>query len=158
MADYTPDFTIREDDLRGAEIATLLQFHLTELQGLTPPESVHALPIERLRAADVTFFSAWHGEALAACGAIKDLGNGASELKSMRADPAWRGRGAGRAILDHLLAVARRRGLTRLWLETGSSADFAPAHRLYLANGFSECGPFGDYQPDPFSVFMTRDL
>ena len=158
MADHTPGFTIREDDLTGADITRLLHFHLTELQGLTPPESVHALPIDRLRAADFTFFSAWHGAALAACGAIKDLGNREGELKSMRADPVWRGRGAGRAMLEHLLAVARRRGLTRLWLETGATAAFAPAHRLYRANGFAECGPFGDYQPDPFSVFMTREL
>ena len=158
MADHTPDFTIREDDLTGVEITALLRFHLADLQALTPPESVHALPIARLRRPDVTFFSAWHDAKLAACGAIKNLGNGEGELKSMRADPAWRGCGAGRAVLGHLIAVAQARGLARLWLETGSSADFAPAHRLYRANGFAECGPFGDYQPDAFSVFMTREL
>ncbi len=153
-----PDYTIREDDLTGPEIAALLRLHLDEMHQWSPPCSVHAMPIERLRAPDVTFFSAWQGDRLAACGAIKQLDSGHGELKSMRADPAWRGKGAGRAILDHLLQVARGRGYRRLSLETGSTAEFIPARSLYLANGFAECGPFADYGEDPFSVFMTREL
>src|SRR5512139_3596856 len=104
---------IVEDDLSGTEIAALLRFPLDEMHAWSPPESVHAMPIERLRAPDVTFYSAWHGNRLAACGAIKDLGNGEGELKSMRADPDYRGKGAGKAVLAHLLEVARARGYSR---------------------------------------------
>ena len=76
----------------------------------------------------------------------------------MRADPAYRGKGAGRAVLDHLLGVARARGYTRVSLETGRPDPFLPARRLYKANGFSECEPFGDYAADDFSICMTREL
>jgi putative acetyltransferase len=152
------EYTIREDDLTGAEIAALLQLHLDEMHQWSPPESVHAMPIERLRAPDVTFFSAWDGARLAACGAIKQLTADHGELKSMRADPASRGKGAGKAVLHHLIAVARDRGYTRLSLETGPTEQFQPARQLYLDYGFSLCGPFGDYHLDDFSVFMTREL
>lgn len=152
------EYTIREDDLTGPEIAALLTLHLAEMHAWSPPCSVHAMPIERLRGDDVTFFSAWDGPALAACGAIKQLDAAHGELKSMRADPGYRGKGAGRAVLDHLIRVAQQRGYTRLSLETGAPEQFEPARRLYRANGFAECGPFGDYAPDPFSVFITRCL
>lgn len=153
-------FTYRviEDDLSGTEIAALLRLHLNEMHEWSPPESVHAMDIDRLRAGDVTFYSAWDGPLLAACGAIKQLGPDHGELKSMRADPAYRGKGAGRAILDHLIAEARARSYVRLSLETGAPAQFAPAHRLYAANDFVDCGPFGGYRADPFSRFMTRTL
>lgn len=152
------EYTIREDDLFGTEIAALLRLHLDEMHAWSPPESVHAMPIERLRAPDVTFYSAWDGPALAACGALKQLDASHGELKSMRADPAYRGKGAGRAILLHLITVARQRGYGRLSLETGTPEQFEPARRLYRAHGFAECGPFGEYEPDPFSLFMTRTL
>lgn len=156
-------YAIREDDLTGPEIAALLRLHLDEMHQWSPPESVHAMPIERLRAPDVTFFSAWAGDTLAGCGALKHLdddigGGGHGEIKSMRADPAWRGKGVGRAILDHLLAEARARSYARVSLETGRPEAFEPARRLYLANGFAECEPFGDYRADPFSICMTRVL
>lgn len=153
-----PDYAIREDDLTGEEIAALLRLHLAEMHQWSPPCSVHAMPIERLRASDVTFFSAWHGSRLAACGAIKQLDPAHGELKSMRAHPDYRGRGAGRAILLHLLEVARGRGYARVSLETGAPEQFLPARRLYESHGFAECGPFADYRPDPFSLFMTRTL
>ncbi|MFM5886160.1 MAG: GNAT family N-acetyltransferase [Novosphingobium sp.] len=151
-------YTISEDDLCGPEIAALLRLHLDEMHQWSPPESVHAMPIERLRAPDVTFFAAWDGPRLAACGAIRELGDAHAELKSMRADPAYRGKGAGRAILEHLLDVARARGCRRVSLETGRPEAFAPARRLYEGYGFAECPPFGSYTNDPFSICMTRIL
>jgi len=151
-------FTIREDDLTGDQIIALLRFHLDEMRAWSPPESVHAFPIERLRGSDVTFYSAWQGNRLAACGAIKQLDPAHGELKSMRAHPDYSGRGAGKAILEQLLAVARERGYARVSLETGAPAEFAPAHRLYQGYGFADCGPFGAYRADPFSRFMTRTL
>ena len=116
------------------------------------------MPIERLREPDVTFYSAWHGDQLAACGALKQLDAAHGEIKSMRAAPAWRGKGAGKAILRHLLAEAKSRGYGRVSLETGSSEQFLPARSLYTSHGFTECGQFGDYREDPFSVFMTKRL
>jgi putative acetyltransferase len=154
----TLTYRMIEDDLTGPEIAALLTLHLTEMHAWSPPESVHAMPIERLRAPDVTFYSAWCGTQLAACGAIKDLGNGEGELKSMRADPEFRGKGAGKAVLAHLLEVARARGYTRVSLETGRPEPFLPARRLYESRGFVECPQFADYREDPFSICMTLEL
>lgn len=149
---------IVEDDLSGTEIAALLRFHLDEMHQWSPPESVHAMPIERLRQPDVTFWSAWDGERLAGCGALKQLDPSHGELKSMRAHPDYRGKGVGKAILHHLIAQARRRGYTRISLETGRPEPFHPAQRLYASHGFAECGPFAGYAEDPFSLFMTRTL
>lgn len=151
-------YTIIEDDLGGAEIASLLRLHLDEMHQWSPPESVHAMPIERLRQPDVTFYSAWDGERLAACGAIKHLSDDHGELKSMRAHPDYRGKGAGRAMLDHLMAEARRRGYARVSLETGRPEPFLPARRLYESEGFAQCPPFADYTEDSFSICMTRLL
>lgn len=151
-------YTIREDDLTGPEIAALLRLHLDEMHQWSPPESVHAMPIERLRQPDVTFYSAWDGDRLAACGAIKHLDERHGELKSMRAHPDYRGKGAGRAVLECLLAVAGERGYRRVSLETGRPEPFAPAQRLYEGHGFAECGPFAEYTDDPFSLFMTKEL
>jgi putative acetyltransferase len=149
---------IVEDDLTGAEIAELLRLHLDEMHRWSPPESVHAMPIERLRQPDVTFYSAWEGDRLAGCGALKELDAAHGELKSMRAAPAYRGRGVGKVILAHLLAEARARGYARVSLETGRPDAFLPARRLYEAHGFVECAPFADYVRDEFSICMTRTL
>lgn len=152
------DLRIVEDDLTGSEIAALLQLHLDEMYQFSPPESVHAMPIERLRQGDVTFYSAWDGEVLAGCGALKHLDADHGELKSMRAAPAYRGKGVGKGILLHLLAEARARGYRRVSLETGRAEPFLPARRLYEAHGFVECPPFADYVLDDFSICMTREL
>ena len=149
---------IIEDDLSGRQIAALLRLHLEEMHQWSPPHSVHAMPIERLRAHDVTFYSVWAGDALAGCGALKQIEPGHGELKSMRAHPDYRGKGIGRAILDHLLDEARARGYARISLETGRPVPFLAARRLYLANGFAECPPFADYVADDFSICMTRTL
>jgi putative acetyltransferase len=80
------------------------------------------------------------------------------EIKSMRTPQALRRRGAGRAILTHIIDEARRRGYQRLSLETGSLEAFRPAQQLYESFGFTYCAPFGDYKPDPNSVFMELEL
>jgi putative acetyltransferase len=152
------DYAIREDDLTGPEVAALLRLHLGDMHQWSPPESVHAMPIERLRASDVTFYTAWQDGQLAAFGALKQLDPRHGEIKSMRADPVWRGKGAGKAILLHIFAEARARGYTRLSLETGRPEPFDPARRLYASHGFAECPPFGDYVDDGFSLCMTRTL
>jgi putative acetyltransferase len=156
------DLVIIEDDLAGPEIAALLRLHLDEMHTWSPPESCHVMPIERLREPDVTFWSAWapaaDGDKLAGCGALKHLDATHGELKSMRAAPAFRGRGVGKAMLLHLIAEARARGYTRLSLETGRPEPFRPALTLYTAHGFVECVPFGTYVSDAFSICMTREI
>jgi putative acetyltransferase len=154
----TADLRIVEDDLSGEPIKALLRSHLEEMHRLTPPESVHAMPIERLREPDVTFFTAWRGENLAGCGAIRRLDATHGEIKAMRVAPEFRGEGVGKAILLRLFAEARRRGYARLSLETGAPEAFLPARRLFGRLGFRECPPFADYREDPYSVFMRKDL
>jgi putative acetyltransferase len=151
-------YRITEDDLTGTEVAALLTFHLAEMHRWSPACKVHAMPIERLRQPDVTFYSSWDGDKLAAVGALKALNAERGELKSMRAAPEYRGKGAGRALLEHLMAEAERRGYRWLGLETGRTEPFHPAHRLYAGYGFAECEPFGDYVSDDFSICMERAL
>ena len=149
---------IRIDDLTGPGIRALLEAHLAELRTLSPPGSVHALEVDRLRGADISFWSAWEGESLVGCGALRELGPTEGEVKSMRTAAGWQRRGVARAILGHLLEEARRRGYRRLSLETGSMAAFEPARRLYASVGFRRCGPFGAYVDDPNNVWMTLEL
>ena len=150
--------SIREDDLRGPEIAALLRAHLDQMADQSPPESRHALDLDGLRAADVTFWCAWDGPDLLGCGALKAIDPGHGEIKSMHTSAAHRGRGVAARILTHIIDTARARGYRRLSLETGSMAAFAPARALYERFGFSYCAPFADYREDPNSVFMTFEL
>ena len=149
---------IEVDDLSRTAIHALLEEHLRSMYELSPPESVHALDLEKLRRPGITFWSAWEGPLLLGCGALKELDPGHGEVKSMRTPGAHRRRGAGRAILAHIIEVARSRSYERLSLETGSMEEFMPAQRLYESFGFTHCGPFGDYVEDPNSVFMTLRL
>ena len=151
-------YTIKLDDLSGPEIAALLQEHLDDMHVHSPPESVHALDLEKLKRPEITFWTVWSGEKLAGCGALKELDPTHGEIKSMRTPTEFRGKGAGKLMLKHIIGEARRRGYVRLSLETGSMAAFEPARRLYKSHGFEHCGPFADYILDPNSVFMTIDL
>jgi len=152
------DYRIIADDLTGTDVIALLQLHLDDMHRWSPPESCHVMPVERLRRPDVSFFSAWDGPHLAAVGAIRHLDTTRGELKSMRAAAAYRGKGAGHAILRHLIAVGRQRGYRWLGLETGTPAPFDAAYRLYSRAGFAECAPFDDYVHDPYSRFMALEL
>jgi putative acetyltransferase len=149
---------IKIDDLSRPQVAELLDEHLQDMRAWSPPESVHALDLERLRQPSITFWTVWDGEDLLACGAIKRLDAGHGELKSMRTARRARGRGAATLLLRHMVEQARVWGLQRLSLETGTTEGFAAAHRLYARHGFVDCGPFADYAPDPFSRFMTCTL
>ena len=149
---------IEIDDLARPAIHALLNEHLRNMYELSPPDSVHALDLEKLRKPDITFWSAWEGSLLLGCGALKELDRKHGEVKSMRTPAALRRRGAGRAILGHIIVVARSRAYERLSLETGSTDAFEPAQKLYESVGFTRCGPFGDYTEDPHSVFMTLRL
>ena len=149
---------IRVDDLTGPEIHALLEEHLRQMHRQSPPESVHALDLECLRQPDITFWTVWEDGQLLGCGALKELDPTHGEVKSMRTPKTLRRRGAGRAILIRIIEEARARGYARLSLETGAHEAFLPAQRLYESFGFSYCGPFGSYAPDPNSVFMSLAL
>jgi len=149
---------IKADDLSGDAIAALLTEHLQHMQAITPPESIHALGVEALRKPEVTFWSAWEGEELIGCAALKELDSRHGEIKSMRTASSHRRKGVARRMVQHILAEARRRGYGRLSLETGATKAFAPARRLYEEFGFDGCGPFGDYREDSNSAFMTKRL
>jgi putative acetyltransferase len=146
------------DDLSGREIALLLEEHLRGMRAHSPPESVHALDLEGLRKPEITFWCAWEGRELLGCAALKELDARHGEVKSMRTASRHLRKGVAAALVEHILAEARKRGYRRLSLETGSGAPFEPAQRLYERFGFQRCGPFADYAEDPFSVFMTKEL
>ncbi len=150
------DWRIVEDDLSGAAIRALLERHFAGMLANSPAGSCHFLDFDGLRAGNVTFWSIHDGDTLAGCGALKQLDAAHGEIKSMRTADAFLRRGVAARMLDHIIDEARRRGLARLSLETGSGAAFEPAIALYRRYGFDDCAPFADYKPDPFSRFMTR--
>jgi putative acetyltransferase len=151
-------FRIEVDDLSGPAVAELLGDHLAAMHEHSPPGSVRALDLTALRAPEVTFWSAWAGDELAGCGALKELDPKHGEVKSMRTAPAYLRRGVAAAVLATIVAAAHERGYVRLSLETGHGAPFDAAHALYLRFGFEPCGPFADYPDDPFSRFFTVDV
>jgi putative acetyltransferase len=149
---------IRPDDLTGEATRALLRLHLQGMHANSPPGSVYALDVEGLRAAGTSVWTAWVGEAVAGIGALKDLGDGTGELKSMRTHPDFLRRGVATTLLEHIIDVARSRGMTRLSLETGSGPMFEPALTLYRRRGFREGAAFGGYTRSPFNQFLHLDL
>ncbi|KHJ51143.1 acetyltransferase [Vreelandella venusta] len=146
------------ETLEAQDVVALLEEHLADMHATSPPESVHALDVTALKAASITFYSARLNGQLLGCAAIKTLGEGLAELKSMRTTPASRQQGVGARLLTHVLKEARARGYHTIYLETGSMAFFEPARRLYARFGFEYCGPFGSYRLDPNSCFMRLCL
>lgn len=149
---------VRNGGLDHPATAALLTAHLADMHASSPPDSVYALDLSGLGAPDIAFFTAWDSDTLLGCGALRTLGTGDGEIKSMRTDPAARGRGVAQAILDHIITIARAAGINRLLLETGTGPMFDAAHRLYARNGFVPCAPFGDYVATDFNRFLSRPL
>jgi putative acetyltransferase len=153
-----PTFEIHEDDLTGEAVRALLALHLAGMHASSPPGSVFALDLSGLLVPEVTVWSVREASALLGIGALKMLGNGVGEIKSMRTHPDHLRRGVAAALLTHIIEVARRRGLTRLSLETGSGPVFEPALALYRSRGFTDGEPFSDYRKSPFSQFLHLAL
>jgi putative acetyltransferase len=151
-------FAIREDDLAGEPTQALLRLHLEGMHAHSPPGAVFALDLSGLKQPEITVWSAWNGERIAAIGALKALDARHGEIKSMRTHPDFLRQGAGVAILAHIIAVARSRGMTRLSLETGSGPAFEPALALYRRSGFVPGEAFGAYEKSPFNQFLTRAI
>jgi len=149
---------IARDDPRRPDIAELLSIHLAFANENSPPEDVHALDTDGLLSPNVSFYSVRDEGRLLGVGALKEIDTGHGEIKSMHTARAARGQGVGRAMLDHLLAEARRRGYSRVSLETGTMEAFTAARALYEATGFEVCPPFDGYRDSPNSVCMTLAL
>jgi putative acetyltransferase len=153
-----PSWKVAEEDPRNPDVVELLERHLEFARGATPPEDVHALDLDGLLDPTVIFFSLRDNGTLLGIGAVKALDSTHVELKSIHTAEGARGNGVGRAMVEHLLAVARERGASRVSLETGSMEEFAPSRALYTRLGFVECEPFDDYSPSRASTFMTLQL
>ncbi|WP_043337139.1 GNAT family N-acetyltransferase [Belnapia moabensis] len=151
-------FEIREDDLSGEPTRRLLALHLAGMHANSPPGSVHALDLSGLTAPEVTVWSAWQGDAIAGIGALKLLGDGTGEVKSMRTHPDHLRRGVAAALLEHIIGEALAQGLAQLSLETGTGPVFEPALALYRRRGFVNGEVFGGYQVSSFNQFLHLAL
>ena len=149
---------IEPGNLGDPRVVELLRLHVTSARSNTEPGSAHALDLAGLRSPAISFWTLWDGDELIAIGALKRLSADHGEIKSMHTAQAARRRGAGSAMLNHLIGLARKGGMSRVSLETGSWDYFRPAHSLYRKHGFVECPPFADYNPDRNSIFMSLDL
>lgn len=149
---------IGEDDLSGCEVRALVGQHLAAMHACSPPGSVFALDLSELTAPGVTVWSARLGDRIAGIAALRDLGGGQGEVKSMRTHPAFLRRGVAAALLEHVIAHARTRSMARLSLETGSGAAFEPALALYRRRGFVEGEAFGKYEKSAFNRFLHLDF
>jgi putative acetyltransferase len=160
MFDTQPQMSIdiRIDDLSSDESRSIVREHMAGMLANTPIESVHALPLDKLRKPSITFWTAWMGSELCGCGALQTLDTQHGEIKSMRTRASFLRQGVGQTVLSHIIKEAGTRGLKRLSLETGTTEVFVAARAMYLRNGFEVCGPFGTYQLDQHSVFMTKYL
>jgi putative acetyltransferase len=145
-------------DLGDPRVIGLLRLHRTTARSHTAPGSAHALDADGLRSPDISLWTIWIDETLAGCGALKQLSADHGEVKSMHTAEAMRRKGVGSAMLAHIIASARARGMARLFLETGSWDFFRTARAFYGRHGFNPCPPFADYVPDANSVFMSLDL
>lgn len=151
-------YTVREDDLSSEETRSLLAFHLRQMHANSPRGSVFALDLSGLKAPGVTVWTAWLGAQIVSVGALRAFADATGELKSMRTHPDYMRRGAASAMLDHIIGVAKQRGLKQLSLETGSGEAFEPALALYRKRGFQEGDAFADYVRSPFNQFFHLKL
>ena len=149
---------ITPGDFSDPRVIDLLHIHLNSARAQTAPRSAHALDLTELQSPDVSFWTIWEGEVLLGIGALKRLSPDHGEVKSMHTAQSARRRGVGGAMLRHIIASARKSGMSRLSLETGSWEYFRAAQALYRSHGFVECAPFAGYMPDSNSIFMSLDL
>ena len=149
---------IRTDALSNPHIIKFLQAHHNDMLKHSPVESVHALDVTKLTKPDITFYSLWIDNNLAGVGALKALNTTHGEIKSMRTSSNYLRQGIAAKLLTHIIEQAALRGYKKLSLETGTAKAFLPAQKLYTQFGFKKCEPFGNYEQDPYSLFMSKVL
>lgn len=147
---------IKEESPDQPEILAFFAASEAYMGALYPAESNHFAPIETLLLPNVRFLVARTSGSAIGCGSIVKASDGTAEIKRMWVDPAARGLKLGRRILDELELAARKHAVTALRLETGIHQPEAIG--LYRRAGFVEMPPFGDYLPDPLSLFMEKVL
>lgn len=145
---------ITADRLEDPRVIDLLRFHLESMHVNSPPGSVYALDLSGLKRPDISFFTAWDGEQLLGCGALRELSASHGEIKSMRTAPQHVRKGVAAALLRHMLEIGHGRRYTKISLETGSGGAFEPAIALYKRFGFVKGDAFGDYVASDFNQFF----
>ena len=149
---------ISEDDLASEGTKSLLALHLAGMHTNSPPGHVFALDLSGLQSAQVTVWTARENGKTIGIAALKALGDGSGELKSMRTHPDFLRRGVGATLLEHVIDQARRRGFNRLSLETGCGPAFDAALALYRKRGFQDGEAFADYEKSEFNQFLHLRL
>ncbi len=151
-------YKLLPDSVSHPDVIQLIEAHVQNMRELSPPESTHTLPLNELRAPEVSCWSLWVDDSLAGFAALKELAGVEGEIKSMRTAPEFLRRGVAAKLLENIITEAKARGYQCLYLETGSFEAFAAARTLYQRFGFEYCGPFADYKEDPNSIFMRLNL
>ncbi|WP_375776959.1 GNAT family N-acetyltransferase [Bradyrhizobium sp. ma5] len=153
---HNSEISIAAEDPRHADVRQLIDLSDDHMRALYPSDSNHLAAVETLAAPDTVFLVARRdGEVLGSI-AFRLIAPGHAEMKRMFVRADARGHGLGRRLLDALEDAARDRKMARISLETGIRQPEAIG--LYRAAGYQECPPFGDYAPDPLSLFMTKRL
>jgi putative acetyltransferase len=147
---------IEQGQLENTNVINLLEEHHRDMLSHSPVESVHALDLSHLKSENIIFLTAWIDGDIAGCGALKILNTYQVEIKSMRTAQKYLRKGVAAELLSHILKISLNKNMTEIYLETGSTDVFKPAHKLYASFGFKECPPFADYAQDPYSLFMLK--
>ena len=147
-----------EGNFNNPKVNELLTKHFIELRSVSPAGSTHVLDITGLKDQSIKFWSLWDNDELIGCGALKFLDKIHGEFKSIRVVDKFRNKGFGEKIINHLIEEAKKLGIKKLSIETGSGKFFEPARKLFVNFGFQPCLPFAHYKEDPNSCFYTKDL
>jgi len=138
------------------ELAQILQAHWLFCTSSTPIEHVYALDASKLFLPDITVFGARIDGEIIGVGAIRKLDPHHAELKSMHTLAKYRGSGVGKAMVAHIEDFAKRSGIERISLETGTNEAFKPARELYKSLEYNSCDAFGDYVLSEDNMCMTK--
>jgi putative acetyltransferase len=148
--------TIAPKPPRQADVVRLLELSDAYAASLYPTDSNHMADVSSLEKPGVSFFVARNGDRVIGCCALVEAGDGTAEIKRMFVDEAARGLKLGRRLMETILERGDALRLSAIRLETGIYQPEAIA--LYRSYGFVEIGAFGNYRPDPLSIFMEKKL
>lgn len=148
---------ILRTDVRILEIVKMVHELDRYMGELYPAESNHLVDIDTLAQPNVFFLGAKLDGKYVGCGAIMVHGDEYAEVKRVFVDPAARGLGLGKKLINRLAEITRQQNIKLMRLETGISQPEALG--LFETCGFKRCASFGDYPAnDPYSVFMEREI
>lgn len=151
------EIAINTEKTLTAELENVLKAHwLFCTSFFTPIEHVYALDASKLFSPDITVFSARINGEILGVGALRKLAADHAELKSMHTLANSRGQGIGKAMVAHIEDFARKIGIKRMSLETGTNEAFEPARKLYESLGYQNCEAFGEYVLSDDNMFMTK--